>query len=433
MSVTPKSESQLPRVNLHPVQGKPWPAPIQPPAQQPPPAPRRKSSAPLVIAVALVVLLGLGAYVVHRALHRSEALQEAATESRGLPVVKVVTVKKSAVEQNLTLPGTTLADQQTSLYARINGYLKTYAFDLGDVVKRGQLVAEIDSPEIDQQLRQARAQLGVAQSGQLQAQANQELAKVAADRWAGLVKEKAVSQQEADEKRLALVAREADVEAAKAAIKAQEANVKRLEELSSFKQIVAPFDGVITARNVEIGTLVSEGSGTGARELFRMVQVQSLRLHVPVPETYVSSIKQGMETALAFGAYPGKMFSGQVSRLSGAIDPASRTLLVELTVPNADGRLMPGMYAQVMFKLHREAQPLLMPSNALLIRSEGTLVAFVGKDGVVRYRKVQVGRDFGTEIEINAGLEEGDTVMSNPGTVIREGQKVEPQREKGTP
>jgi len=436
MSVTPKSESQLPRVNLHPETSKPWPAPIQPPAQSPPPppaAPRRKSSAPLVIVIALLALAGLGAYVVHRALHRSEALQEAASESHGLPVVKVVTVKKSAVEQSLTLPGTTLADQQTSLYARINGYLKTYAFDLGDAVKKGQLVAEIDSPEVDQQLRQARAQLGVAQSGLLQAQANQELAKVAADRWAGLVKEKAVSQQEADEKRLALVAREADVEAAKAAIKAQEANVKRLEELSSFKQIVAPFDGVITARNVEIGTLVSEGSGTGARELFRMVQVQSLRLHVPVPETFVTSIHQGMETSLAFGAYPGKTFSGQVSRLSGAIDPASRTLLVELKVPNADGRLMPGMYAQVTFKLHRDAQPLLMPSNALLIRSEGTLVAFVGKDQVVHYRKVLVGRDFGTEIEINAGLEEGDTVMSNPGTVIREGQKIEPQREKGTP
>ena len=432
MSVTPKSDSQLPRVNLHPEQGKPWPAPIQPPAKSPP-APSRRSSGPLLILIVLLALAGLGAYVVHRALHRSPALQEAETESRGLPVVKVVTVKKSPVEQSLTLPGTTLADQQTSLYARINGYLKTYAFDLGDAVKKGQLVAEIDSPEIDQQLRQARAQLGVAQSGQLQAQANQELAKVAADRWAGLVKEKAVSQQEADEKRLALVAREADVEAAKAAIKAQEANVKRLEELSSFKQIVAPFDGVITSRNVEIGTLVSEGSGSGARELFRMVQVQSLRLHVPVPETFVPSIKQGMETALAFGAYPGMTFSAQVSRLSGAIDPASRTLLVELKVPNADGRLMPGMYAQVTFKLHREAQPLLMPSNALLIRPEGTLVAFVGKDQVVHYRKILVGRDFGTEIEVHGGLEEGDTVMSNPGTVIREGQKVEPQREKVGP
>jgi len=434
MSLPPKSESQLPRINLHPEQGKPWPPPLlEPPTAAAPPAPRRKSSAPAAIGVALLVLGGLGAYVVHRALHRSEALEEAATAISSLPVVKVVSVKRSAAEESLTLPGSTLADQVTPLYARVNGYLKSYVFDLGDQVKKGQLVAEIDSPEVDQQLRQARAQLGIAQASLLQAQANQELAKVAAVRWAGLVKEKAVSQQEADEKRLALAAREADVEAARAAIKAQEANVKRLEELASFKQIVAPFDGVITARDVEVGTLVSEGSGAGARELFRMVQIQSLRLHVPVPENFAPSIKPGMETALAFGAYPGKPFTGQVSRLSGAIDPASRTLLVELRVPNADGRLMPGMYAQVTFRLHREAQPLLMPSNALLIRSEGTLVAFVGRDQAVHYRKVQVGRDFGTEIEIVSGLEENDTVMANPGTVIREGQKVEPRVEKDPP
>lgn len=423
MSLVPKSESQLPRVNLHPDQGKPWPAPIEPPAPEPP---RRKSSAPLTVAGILLVLVGLGAFVLHRAWHRSEALQEAGEKS-DVPAVKVVQVRRSAAEQNLTLPGTTLADQQTSLYARIDGYLRSYAFDLGDAVKKGQLVAEIDSPEVDQQLRQARATLLVAQASLLQAQANQELAKVAAERWAALVKEKAVSQQEADEKRLTLLAREADVEAAKASAKAQEANVKRYEELSTFKQIVAPFDGIVTARNVEIGTLVSEGSGSATRELFRMVQVQSLRLHVPVPESFVPAIKVGMDASLAFGAYPGKSFSGMVSRYSGAVDVASRTMLVELRVPNGDGRLLPGMYAQATFKLQREAQALLMPSNALLIRPEGTLVALVGKDQLVRYRKVQVGRDFGTEIEIVSGLEEHDTVMANPGTVIREGTKVSPQ------
>lgn len=436
MSLTPESQSQLPRINLHPEQGKPWPppgVPPEPPPVVPPPAPRRGSSAPLVLFAVVLVLGGSGAYVVHRALTRSEALQEGAARISELPVVKVVAVRRTAPEETLTLPGTTLADQQTPLYARVNGYLKSFLHDLGDAVKKGELVAEIDSPEVDQQLRQARATLGVAQAALLQAQANQELAKVAADRWAGLVKEKAVSQQEADEKRLTLAAREADVEAARASIKAQEANVKRLEELSSFKQIVAPFDGVITARNVEVGTLVSEGSGTGARELFLMVQEQTLRLHVPVPEPYAPSIHLGMETALSFGAYPGTAFTGKVSRMSGAVDPASRTRLVELLVPNADGRLLPGMYAQVTFKLHREAQPLLMPSNALLIRPEGTLVAFVDGAQVVHYRKVQVGRDFGTQIEIVSGLSENDTVMANPGTVIREGQKVEAHREAGSP
>jgi RND family efflux transporter MFP subunit len=438
MSVTPKSDSQMPRVNLHPGQGKPWPPPppqAAPPA--PPPAPvstsPRGSSAPLTVTLALLALAGLGAYVVHRALHRSEALQEATGAESAAPIVRVVEVKRTARDQELTLPGTTLADQTTSLYARINGYLKSYVFDLGDKVKKGQLVAEIDSPEVDQQLRQARATLGMAQAALLQAQANQDLAKVAADRWAALVKEKAVSQQEADEKRLTLVAREADGEAARAAIRAQEANVKRLEELSSFKQILAPFDGVITARNVEIGTLVSEGSGTGARELFRMVQVHSLRLHVPVPETFVPAIKPGMETALSFGAWPGKTFIGKVSRISGAVEPSSRTLLVELGVPNEDGKLLPGMYAQVTFKLQREGAPLLMPSTALLVRPEGTLAAFVGKDQIVHYKKIVVGRDFGTDIEIVSGLEEHDAVMTNPGTVIREGQKVEILREKKSP
>lgn len=422
MSVTPTSDPKLPRVNLHPEQGRPWPPP---PAAAAPPPPSRKSSGSVTVGVALLALAAVGGYVVHRALHRSEALQEAPSESSGLAAVRVVEVKRSPLDQVLTLPGTALADQQTPLYARINGYLKSFAFDIGDRVKKGQLVAEIDSPEIDQQLRQARATLGVAQAALLQAQANQELAKVASERWAGLVKERAVSQQEADEKRLTLSAREADVEAAKASIRAQEANVKRLEELQSFKQILAPFDGTITARNVEIGTLVSEGSGTGARELFRMVQLQTLRFHVYVPEASVPAIRNGMEASLGFGAYPGRVFKGEVRRNAGAVDVASRTLLVEVRVDNPDGLLLPGMYAQVAFKVHAETTPLLMPSNALLVRPEGTLAAVVGKDGTVHYRKIQVGRDYGTQIEVVAGLQERDLVMVNPTTTVKEGEKVD--------
>jgi RND family efflux transporter MFP subunit len=409
MSLTP-SETKLPRV-------EPGPAPV------PPPAPPRRSATGTVV-LALLAMAALGGFVVYRAFHRNEVLQDVA-EGGGTPTVRVVAIRRADPEQSLTLPGTALADQQTALYARINGYLKSFAFDLGDAVKKGQLVAEIDSPEIDQQLRQARATLGVTQASLLQAQANQELAKVASDRWAALVKERAVSQQEADEKRLALAAREADVEAARAAIKAQEANVKRLEELQSFKQILAPFDGVITSRNVEVGTLVSEGSGSGTRELFRMVQLQSLRFHVPVPESFVTSIKGGMAASLAFDAYPGRTFAGEVSRLAGAVDPASRTMVVEVRVPNPEGRLLPGMYAQVTFKLRRESAPLLMPSNALLVRPDGTLAAVVGKDKTVHYKKIQVGRDFGTRIEVVDGLQEHDQVMVNPTTMVREGDKVE--------
>jgi len=419
MSVTPKSEPRLPRVDLPPILERPAP-------------PRRKSAAGTVV-IALLALAALGSFVVYRALHRNDELQEVVADGGGTPSVRVVTIHRSSPERSLTLPGTALADQQTPLYARINGYLKSFAFDIGDSVKKGQLVAEIDSPEVDQQLRQATATLGVAKAALLQAQANQELARVASERWAALVKERAVSQQEADEKRLALAAREADVESARAMIKAQEANVKRLEELQSFKQIQAPFDGVVTSRNVEVGTLVSEGSGTGARELFRMVQLQTLRFHVPVPETFVTSIRQGLEAKLSFDAHPGKTFSGQVSRTSNSVDPASRTMLVEVRVPNPDGQLLPGMYAQVTFSLQQEAPPLLMPSNALLVRPEGMLAAVVAKDKTVHYKKIQVGRDYGTRIEIVSGLQDNDQVMVNPSTMIREGEKVEPVPQEGSP
>jgi RND family efflux transporter MFP subunit len=375
--------------------------------------------------IALLALAALGGYVVYRALQRNEAMHGEALQDPQVTAVKIEVVKRSSPENRLTLPGTALADQQTPLYARINGYLKSFAFDIGDSVKKGQLVAEIDSPEVDQQLRQAVATQGVAKAALVQAQANQELARVASERWAALVKERAVSQQEADEKRLTLAAREADVEASRAMIKAQEANVKRLEELQSFKQILAPFDGVITARNVEIGTLVSEGSGAAARELFRMVQLQNLRFHVPVPEGFVPSIHIGLEATLTFDAHPGKTFAGKVSRTSNAVDVASRTMLVEVRVPNPAGVLLPGMYAQVTFALRQASPALLMPSNALLVRPEGTLAAVVGKDKTVHYKKIQVGRDYGTRIEVISGLEENDQVMVNPTTMIREGEKVE--------
>lgn len=413
MSVTPKSEPKMQRV-------EPDPMPV--------PAPRKSAAGTVVVA--LLALAGLGGFVVWRALHREAPLQEAAAE--GGSTVRVVSLKRSSPESSLTLPGSALADQATPLYARVNGYLKSFAFDLGDSVKKGQLVAEIDSPEVDQQLRQAKATLAVAQAAQLQAQANLELANLASERWAALVKERAVSQQEADEKRLTLVARAADLEASKAAVKAQEAAVKRLEELQSFKQIVAPFDGVIAARNVEIGTLVSEGSGAGARELFRMVQLQALRFHVPVPESAVPAIRIGMEAKLTFDAHPGKAFAGSVSRTSNVVDPASRTMLVEVRVENPDGRLLPGMYAQVTFPLKQESPSLLMPSNALLVRPEGMLAAVVSKDKTVHYKKIQVGRDYGTRIEVLSGLQEHDQVMVNPTTMIREGDKVEPVAQDGS-
>jgi RND family efflux transporter MFP subunit len=382
-----------------------------------------------VVAV-LFALAAFGGIVAFRSTRPDEAGGGTAA-AQALPRVRVARVKRAPADVTLTLPGSARADQDTGLYARINGYLKSWSADLGDSVKKGQVLAEIDSPEIDQQLRQARATLGVAQAALLQAQAQQELARVASERWETLVKEKAVSQQEADEKRLTLKAREADLESARASIRAQEAAVKRLEELSSFKQLQAPFDGVISARNVEVGMLVTEGSSSSARELYRLTQGSSLRLFVPVPEVAVPSLKPGLAASVAFDAYPRRKFEGVVSRISGSIDPASRTMAAELRLANAEGLLLPGMYGQVTFKLHREVPPLLVTSNAMLVRTEGVLVARIGSDDVVRYVKVQLGRDYGAEVEVISGLEENDRVMANPSTGIAEGQKVDPQA--GTP
>lgn len=389
-----------------------------------------KSSGPgagAIVAV-LLVLAACGGIVAFRSTRPGEVVPDGTAE---LPKVRSAVVKRSPAESSFTLPGSARADQETALYSRVDGFIKSFSADLGDAVKKGQVLAEIESPEIDQQLRQARANLGVAQAALLQAQAQQELARVASERWETLIKEKAVSQQEADEKRLTLKAREADLESARATIKAQEANVTRLEELSSFKRIVAPFDAVVAARNVEIGQLVTEGSSSSARELYRLTQGASLRIYVPVPEVAVPVVKPGLGASIAFDAHPRRKFEGKVTRISGAIDSSSRTMAAEVTVANAEGLLLPGMYAQVTFTAKREAPPLLMTSNAMLVRPDGILVARIGKDDVVRYVKIQVGRDFGAEIEVLGGLEEGDRVMANPGTVITEGQKVDPQ--PGTP
>ena len=399
-----------------------------------PMAPVRPGSARRVALTVLALLAVFGALFaagILPKLRRTAELEREGEEARDrLDKVRVAAVRKAPAEVPLTLPGTARGLFETPLYARINGYLKEYTADIGDAVAKGQRIAEIESPEVDQQLRQAQASLGVAEAALRQGEAQLALAKIAADRWAALVKDHAVSQQEADEKQAALRVCEADTEADKAAIRAAEANVRRLEELQAFQKIVAPFDGVVTARNVDVGTLVSEGSASSARELFRVAQLDVLRVFVSVPETVLPLIRAGLAADVAFDAYPNRPFKGEVKRSAGAVDPASRTMLTEVHVPNADRLLKPGMYAQVTFRIQRTAPPLLMPTSALLIRAEGLLAAVVGKDGLVRYKPVTVGRDYGKQIEILAGLDEGDLVMTAPSTEIREGQKVEVVVEK---
>jgi RND family efflux transporter MFP subunit len=398
-----------------------------------PRAPARRSTGRVVAALlAIGILLG-GAFLagfVPR-LHQSESLRLEVEDARTrVPEVKTVRVARAPARTTVSLPGTARAFLETPLYARINGYLKRFLVDIGDAVTKGQLIAEIESPEVDQQLRQARANLAVAKAALAQTRANLMLAQASAKRWETLAKDHAVSQQEADEKRAALLAREADVQSADAAILAQEAIVKRYEELQGFEQITAPFDGIVSARAVDVGTLVTEGSSTSARELFRVVQVHSLRLFVNVPEPAIPSIRPGLEVQVRFDAHPGRTWKGTVARTARSSDPSSRMMLTEVSVPNSDGVLSSGLYAQATFEIERATPPLIVPANALILWPKGTFVSRVSEEGTVHYPPVQVGRDYGSQAEILSGLREGDRVVVNPTTELKEGQKVSPVDEK---
>jgi len=376
--------------------------------------------------ILLLLLLG-GAFLfgyLPRLRQNEELRQESEQQLHRVVEVKVARAVRAPAQSTLTLPGSARAQIETPIYARTNGYLKRFLVDLGDSVKKGQLLAEIESPEIDQQLRQARANLEVAKATLAQNRANLTLAGIAAKRWASLVKDHAVSQQEADEKQATFEVRQADVQAAEAGIRSQEANVKRYEELQGFLQITAPFDGLISSRSVDVGTLVSEGSTTSTRELFRLVQIDTLRIFVNVPESAMEAVKPGLKVEVRFDAHPGRVWTGSVSRTARSVDPVSRMMQSEIAVANPDGVLSSGLYAQVLFQLQRAAPPLLVPANALVIWPKGTFVAVVDDASAVHYGPVQIGRDYGTQAEILAGLKEGDRVMVNPSTEVKEGQKV---------
>jgi RND family efflux transporter MFP subunit len=380
-----------------------------------------------IVGLLLLVLLLGGAFLfgyLPRLRQNEELRQESEKQLHRVAEAKVVRAVRAPARSTLSLPGTARAQIETPIYARTSGYLKKFLVDLGDTVKKGQLLAEIESPEIDQQLRQARANLGVAKAALAQNHANLVLAGIAAKRWASLVKDHAVSQQEADEKQASLEARQADVQSAEAAIQSQEANVKRYEELQGFLQITAPFDGLISSRSVDVGTLVSEGSTTSTRELFRLVQIDTLRVFVSVPESAMASVTPGLQVEVRFDAHPGRVWTGAVSRTARSVDPASRMMQTEVAVANPDGVLSSGLYAQVLFQLQRAAPPLLVPANALVVWPKGTFVAVVDDDSVVHYAAILIGRDYGTQAEILSGLKEGDRVMVNPTTEVKEGQKV---------
>jgi len=366
---------------------------------------------------------------------RAVVLTEAKEEQEALPRVEVMKVGRSTRQSGLRLPGNIQPITEAPVLARADGYIAKRLVDIGDRVKAGQTLAEIDAPELTDQVAQAKATVRQAEAALQQATANvqqgktdMELARVMARRSAQLVAKGAVSKQDDDQsqaqynsKLAALEALERAIDVQRANILAAQSNLGRLEKMQSYLVVQAPFDGVITLRNVDVGALVNSGSTM----LYRIAQMGTLRTYVNVPQAYADSIKPGQPAVLTVSNLPGREFDGQVARSADALDPASRTLLVEVHVPNTANLLLPGMYAEVELRSIRADPPLLVPSDALIVRADGAQVAVVGVDRIVHLKKIEAGRDYGDRVEVINGLREGDTIVSNPGDAVREGAKVD--------
>jgi RND family efflux transporter MFP subunit len=358
--------------------------------------------------IALIVALILAAWgVISRVHARSTLAKETGNEA--IPQVTTLKPGRSPASEDLVLPGSVQAYIEAPIYARTSGYLKSWYTDIGSPVKKGQLLAEIDSPEVDQQYSQAQADLGTAH-------ANTQLAVSTNERWKGLLATHSVSQQDADTKA-------SDAAAKKAAEASAAANVARLRDLESFKRVIAPFDGVVTQRNTDIGALIAAGQNAGAA-LFRVADTSKLRIYVLVPEPYAAATVPGMQTDLVFTEHPGQKFPATLVRTANALDPAVRTLQVELQVDNANGVLFPGAYAEVHFKVPGSNQSLNLPSNTLLFRAAGLQVATVDSSDHVHLKTIVPGRDFGKSIEVISGLTADDNVVLNPPDSLIDGAAV---------
>jgi RND family efflux transporter MFP subunit len=370
-------------------------------------APRRRSRGALVAVVVILAAAALSA--AWGIASRERALSVLSRETRDMAVVTVAVTRpaKGSAAEDVSLPGNIQPFTDAAIFARTTGYLKTRRADIGSRVKKGQVLAEIDTPEIDQQLLQARADLASAQ-------ANARLAKTTADRYEDLIKTDSVSRQDLDNA-------QGNYEAKQAAVMASEANVKRLEALHEFRIVYAPFDGVITARNTDIGALI--GNGASAKELFHIAAVDRLRIYVNVPQTYTPSIHPGTEADIEIQNLPGRTFKGKLARTAQSIDATSRTLLTEIDLDNPGGIILPGSFAQVHLKLPTNAHTFRLPVNTLIFRAEGMRVGVVN-DGVVSLVPVTIGRDFGTAVEVVSGLTGSEAVVVNPPDSLADGQSV---------
>jgi RND family efflux transporter MFP subunit len=372
------------------------------------PGPMRHRAVLLFAAIAVACV---GA-VIYSGIHSRAATEsrlKQQTEEGAILTVSVIFPHQGAPTNEIVLPGVTQAFIDAPIYARTNGYLKHWYFDIGAHVKRDQLLAEIDTPEVDQQLQQAQADLETAQ-------ANMAIAKITADRWQGLVQDGSVSQQETDQ---AL----SNLKAVQATVQSNAANVRRLEQLKSFERVYAPFDGIITARQTDIGALIDAGASTQPRELFHMTAIRTLRVYVAVPEVYSPGVRSGGSATLTLEEFPGETFRGTIVRNTNSIDLASRTLLIEVDIDNATGRLLPGAYVFVHLKLPDQTRSVVVSSNTLIFRKEGLQVGLV-RDGKAVLVPVKIGHDFGNTVEIISGLQPTDAVIVDPSDSLVDGMPV---------
>ena len=368
----------------------------------PPPVSLRRIAEIVVVLIVIGLVIGL----VPRWRARHRLLAETRTDS--VVTVNVISPTPSKSDLGTPLPAEVQAFVQATIHARASGYLKNWFADIGDHVTNGQALAEIDTPELDQQLAQAKAELD-------QAQAALDLAKITADRWTELLKTASVSEQETAEKKADQVLKQANVEAARA-------NLQRLDNLKNFDRVTAPCAGTITARNTDIGQLITAGSGP---ELFRLAQTDPLRVYVRVPQPFVHALAPGQKAELTLMELPGRVFTAEVTRTAGAVDPVSRTLQVELQLPNPRGEILAGSFAQVRFNEAAAPNGLTLSDNALIFRAQGMQVAVVGAQGRVSLHSVKLGRDFGNTVEVLDGLKIGDRVINNPPDSIADGMTVQ--------
>lgn len=376
--------------------------------REPPPPRKRRRLLGLVLLVALVGAVALG---VSGVLTRqgSEARLQAWTNAQAIPTVKVVLPQRGTKDQELVLPGDVEAYYEASIYARVSGYLKMWYQDIGARVKAGQLLAEIDTPELDEQLEQAKNDLASVK-------ADAALAELTAKRWKALLASQAVSQQTADEKA-------GDAVAKRAQVAASQANVDRLEAMESFKRITAPFDGVVTARETDIGALINAGSTTGV-ELFKVADMHQMRIYVRVPQAFAGMMHPGLTAEVKLSQYPDETFKATLATTSHAINKESRTVLVELMADNSEGKLWPGTFAEVHFNLPPDADVYRVPTSALVFREHGLELATVGPGDKVVMKPITAGRDLGTQIEVRSGLAASDRVIDSPSDSLSAGDVV---------